>query len=271
VSDLSVAQRDLQQRYQSVLSFEGPYTQIKLESSRLLEELQWLKEQAGFFFLIDMSVLDFHQSELPHTTRFELFIWLLNMEVHERLCVSVNFELDDLPLPSIVTLFPGVEVLEREVFDMFGVTFINRRTQRLFNPPSFQGYPLRKDFVNHNDALSFEIPASQNSFEKLSLRDGMQKKTWFKLGPWNTMGQSILKIEYTLKQEKIDQCLVETGYYHRGIEKICEQSDYQALFSLLSKLNHCSAEFSSLLWAETCEKAANLSLPERAQALRMVI
>lgn len=271
MSQISIAQVELQQRFQSAVSFEGPHSQIKIARSDLLEQLKWLKEQAGFFFLIDMSVLDFHQSELPHATRFELFIWLLNMEVHERLCVSVNFELEDLPLPSLSALYPGAEVLEREVFDMFGVTFLNRPTRRLFNPPSFQGHPLRKDFVNQNDVLSFEIPASQNSFEKLSLRDGMQNKTWFKLGPWNTMGQSMLKIEYTLKQEKIDQCLVETGYYHRGVEKICEQWEYQALFSLLNKLNHCSGEFSSLLWAEICEKSANLSLPERAQALRMVI
>lgn len=261
----------LTERYKENLKHVGNHFFVLLNRESLLDELQWLKEQASFFFLIDMSVLDFQKISAPQTKRFQLFIWLLNMEANERLCLAVNFELEDLPLPNISNLFPSAVALEKEIFDMFGVTFGTQKSLRLFNPSSFCGHPLRKDFVDENNAESFALCESQNALEKISLRDGMQKRTWFNLGPISTMGQSLLKVEYTLNQEKIDQCLVETGYYHRGIEKISEGMSYQTIFSLLNKLNHCSPEFSSILWAEICEKSADLSLPERAQALRMVI
>ncbi|HYM85031.1 MAG TPA: NADH-quinone oxidoreductase subunit C [Candidatus Dormibacteraeota bacterium] len=65
---------------------------------------------------------------------------------------------DDLPrddprVPSITFLWPGAEWLEREAYDMFGITFEgNRDLRRIYMPPDYQSFPLRKDFYLPDDA-----------------------------------------------------------------------------------------------------------------------
>ena len=65
---------------------------------------------------------------------------------------------DDLPrddprAPSITFLWPGAEWLEREAYDMFGIVFEgNRDLRRIYMPPDYQSFPLRKDFYLADDA-----------------------------------------------------------------------------------------------------------------------
>jgi NADH-quinone oxidoreductase subunit C len=60
---------------------------------------------------------------------------------------------DDPRVPSITFLWPGAEWGEREAFDMFGIVFEgNRDLRRIYMPPDYLAYPLRKDFVLADDA-----------------------------------------------------------------------------------------------------------------------
>ncbi len=55
--------------------------------------------------------------------------------------------------PSVTFLWPGAEWLEREAFDMFGIAFEgNRDLRRIFMPPDYTSFPLRKDFLLPDDA-----------------------------------------------------------------------------------------------------------------------
>lgn len=260
---------DLQTQFPSTLITGEHHAEIYLPQEALLENLTWLKEKLGFFYFLDLSAVDHFGG--PTSQRFTLFIWLLNMELHERICVKVAWDEDNGDFCDLSTLYPAAKIYQRELWDMFGIKFQTKVNKRLFNPDSFIGHPLRKDFEDQNDVLGFSLPISQNSFERLSLKDGLQEKTWHTIGPYLTVGQSMVKMEYTLEKERILESTFETGFYHRGIEKIAEHTSFESLFYLLNKLNHCSPELTLLAWAECLEKAAGLSLPERAQALRMVI
>jgi NADH-quinone oxidoreductase subunit C len=60
---------------------------------------------------------------------------------------------DDPRVPSVTFLWKGAEWLEREAYDMFGITFEgNRDLRRIFLPPEYQSFPLRKDFYLPDDA-----------------------------------------------------------------------------------------------------------------------
>src|SRR5919112_5791330 len=55
--------------------------------------------------------------------------------------------------PSVTFLWPGAEWMERETYDMFGITFEgNRDLRRIYMPPDYQAFPLRKDFFLPDDA-----------------------------------------------------------------------------------------------------------------------
>jgi len=60
---------------------------------------------------------------------------------------------DDPRVPSITFLWNGAEWGEREAYDMFGIIFEgNRDLRRIYMPPDYLGYPLRKDFALADDA-----------------------------------------------------------------------------------------------------------------------
>ncbi len=60
---------------------------------------------------------------------------------------------DDPRVPSVTFLWRGAEWLEREAYDMFGIVFEgNRDLRRIYMPPDYQSFPLRKDFYLPDDA-----------------------------------------------------------------------------------------------------------------------
>jgi NADH:ubiquinone oxidoreductase subunit C len=60
---------------------------------------------------------------------------------------------DDPRVPSITFLWPGAEWGEREAYDMFGIVFEgNRDLRRIYMPPDYLAFPLRKDFLLPDDA-----------------------------------------------------------------------------------------------------------------------
>ncbi|MFL5726979.1 MAG: NADH-quinone oxidoreductase subunit C [Chloroflexota bacterium] len=60
---------------------------------------------------------------------------------------------EDPRVPSVTFLWKGAEWMEREAYDMFGITFEgNRDLRRIYMPPDYQSYPLRKDFYLADDA-----------------------------------------------------------------------------------------------------------------------
>jgi NADH-quinone oxidoreductase subunit C len=60
---------------------------------------------------------------------------------------------DDPRVPSVTGLWPGSEWAEREAYDMFGIEFEgNRDLRRIYMPPDYLAFPLRKDFAMPDDA-----------------------------------------------------------------------------------------------------------------------
>ena len=60
---------------------------------------------------------------------------------------------EDPRVPSVTFLWKGAEWMEREAYDMFGITFEgNRDLRRIYMPPDYQSFPLRKDFYLPDDA-----------------------------------------------------------------------------------------------------------------------
>ena len=60
---------------------------------------------------------------------------------------------DDPRVPSVTFLWKGAEWMEREAYDMFGIVFEgNRDLRRIYMPPDYASFPLRKDFYLADDA-----------------------------------------------------------------------------------------------------------------------
>jgi NADH-quinone oxidoreductase subunit C len=119
---------------------------IHVPADQLFAVMKWLKEARGFGMMVDITAVDY--LEYPGAVdRFNVIYLLLNMTTKERLVVKVALNPPELELPSVTLLWRGADWMEREVFDMFGVTFAGHPDhRRILMPDEFTAFPLRKDY-----------------------------------------------------------------------------------------------------------------------------
>jgi NADH-quinone oxidoreductase subunit C len=121
-------------------------TRIVLSKDRLLEAMELLKASRGFDLLVDVTCVDY-LSYRDARDRFGLVYLLANTETNERVTVRVFVNEPDLAVPSMYSLWKGADWLEREVFDMYGITFDGHPDlRRILMPEEFTAFPLRKDY-----------------------------------------------------------------------------------------------------------------------------
>jgi len=113
----------------------------------LLGVMRWLRDTAGhsYDYLVDVTAVEYRYAERP----IELVYFLRSLERRADLRVKVELPKEqELAVDSVVGLWAGADWLEREVYDMFGVTFRGHPDLRriLMWETYAEGYPLRKDF-----------------------------------------------------------------------------------------------------------------------------
>jgi len=110
----------------------------------------------GFTTCIDLTAVDYLElagRSLPEAAgeivpeRFEVVVNLLDMMHRRRVRVRVQVPEADPDLPTLFDMYPGTEAMEREVFDMFGIEFVDHPDlTRILMPEDWVGHPLRKDY-----------------------------------------------------------------------------------------------------------------------------
>lgn len=118
----------------------GDWTAI-VPVDRLLEVAGCLRAQ-GFDLCSDLTATDWPD----RAERFDVVYMLYATAARARLRLKVRVAADT-PVPSVTGLWPAAGWLEREVYDMFGVTFSGHPDlRRILMPDNWQGHPQRKDY-----------------------------------------------------------------------------------------------------------------------------
>ena len=118
---------------------------VWLAKDRAHEILAWLKADQGYAYLVDITAVEYRDPELP----LEVVWSVRNLTTVQDLRCKVSLDpAAPLAVDSVVDLWHGADWLEREVFDMFGVTFRGHPDLRrlLMWETYHEGYPLRKAF-----------------------------------------------------------------------------------------------------------------------------
>ena len=120
-------------------------TIVYIRRERLLEIMRWLRDTQGYAYLVDVTAVEYRDRE----RQLEVVYFLRSLERPDDLRVKVELDPEgDLTVDSVTPLWAGGNWLEREVYDMFGVTFRGHPDLRriLMWETYAEGYPLRKDF-----------------------------------------------------------------------------------------------------------------------------
>jgi NADH-quinone oxidoreductase subunit C len=117
---------------------------LQVERDQISDVLTRLRDDPALQLevLLDITGVDWPQRE----DRFDVVYHLLSMRQNLRLRVKLATNETD-PVPSVVSVFPTANWLERETYDMYGILFSGHPDlRRILTDYGFEGYPLRKDF-----------------------------------------------------------------------------------------------------------------------------
>lgn len=117
---------------------------VVLDRGGLRDSFRSLRDQLGFDFLSDITAVDYWQKKSP---RFEVVYQLTSLKNRRRLRLRVPVPQDDPAIESLTPLWAGANFLEREVWDLFGIRFVDHPDlRRVLLYDEFDGHPLRKDY-----------------------------------------------------------------------------------------------------------------------------
>jgi len=129
------------------------YLELNVPAERLLEVMRLLREQFDYDYLSQVTAVDWPD-------RFELVYTLYHLQrwqQHQQeepdgprgVVVRANLpRVGEPKVHSLVPLWPGANLQEREVYDMFGIRFVGHPDlRRVLLDDDFPGFPLRKDFT----------------------------------------------------------------------------------------------------------------------------
>ena len=117
---------------------------IDVDVEDIISTILFLKtnQKCKFKQLIDITAVDYPQRE----KRFKIVYLLLSHENNLRIIININIDEKEI-IHSITKIFPSANWMEREVFDMYGISFKDHPDlRRILTDYGFNGYPLRKDF-----------------------------------------------------------------------------------------------------------------------------
>jgi NADH-quinone oxidoreductase subunit C len=117
---------------------------ILIEKDSLLDVVNFLKDKPySYSMLLDLTCVDYKGQE----PRFEMVYHLHSVPNAKRLRIKARLSEKNLQIDSLTSHWKNANWLEREVYDMFGVSFKGHPDlRRIFMYDGFEGYPLRKDF-----------------------------------------------------------------------------------------------------------------------------
>ena len=113
--------------------------------SNLAKTLIFIKENYHFDMLKSITAIDNREQGI------ELIYNILNIEDEENLLVSIAVKEE---VESVSKIFDSAMADEKEIYDLFGIRFVgNDELKRLYMPESWEGHPLRKDYVENDERL----------------------------------------------------------------------------------------------------------------------
>lgn len=250
-----------------------PTEQLKNVAKKLFEN--------GYDFLLNLTGMDYKDSLGV--------IYHISSSVDKNAMVVLKTTTDNREnpvIPTVSDIWKSANLYEREVYDFFGIRFINHPDmRRIFLRQDWNGYPFRKDYDSNHELNP--VPLENQTIEAMEdvptltvNKDGdlvANSKPLFgkqeyviNIGPQHPATHGVLHLRVSLDGEIINKVDPNFGYIHRGIEKMCETKTYPQILQLTERLDYLSGTMNRHAFCLCVEKAMGLEVPARAQAVRVI-
>ena len=202
--------------------------------------------------------------------------------------ISVKVSVTDRENPmihSVSDLWKVANFQEREVYDFYGIKFINHPDmRRFFLRNDWKGHPLRKDYDANPELNPIPTDDEKNEDETVSYvedENGEVKKVPGKvfeedeyvvnIGPQHPSTHGVMRFRASVDGETVKKVDVVSGYIHRGIEKLSENLTYPQILHFTDRMDYMSAHQNRHCLCMCIEKAMGVEVPRRAQVIRTMM
>lgn len=260
-----------------------------VSSGQLHDFLSFLKYEVHkpYKMLYDISAIDErvreHRNGQPDCD-FTLIYHLLSLERNEDVRIKVPLKEDNLSIKSCVSLWPSANWYEREVWDMFGIAFVDHpNLRRIYMPNYWKGHPLRKDHPARATELEpYHLPPEEELLQYTALMFnpsdwGMKSKhgdvdfMFLNLGPQHPGTHGLLRLILQLDGEEIVDIVPDIGYHHRGAEKMGERQSWHTYIPYTDRIDYLGGVLNNLPYVMAVELLAGIEVPERARVIRVML
>lgn len=258
---------------------EGEILLINIPDAKLHDLVKSLRDDCGFDYLVTIVGMDW-------VTSLGCVYYLTSTATKEFVSVKVMTTDRDKPmLHSIADLYRIAGPYEREVYDFYGIIFLNNPDmRRLFLNIDWVGYPLRKDYDNTPDLNPVSIESERQTdhtnvwtqepdgtIRHSRPRIFQENDFVVNIGPQHPATHGVLRFRTAVDGETIQRIDPYLGYIHRGVEKLCEDLTYMQTLHFMDRLDYFSAHNYHHGLCMCIEKAANIEVPRRAQVIRTLM
>ena len=262
---------------------DGDIMQVTVPDAKWHDFAKTLRDDAdlSFDFLVTIVGMDWKENGMG------CVYYLTSTKFNTHLAVKVMATGDrERPLiHSIFDLWAIATVYEREVYDFFGIIFINNPDmRRLFLNLDWKGYPLRKDYdedpsINpvsienerQTDFTDVWTETADGKIEKHERRIFQPEDFVVNIGPQHPATHGVLRFRTAIDGETIKKIDIYLGYIHRGVEKICEKLTYPQTLHFMDRLDYFSAHPYHHCLCMLIEEAAGIEISRRAQVIRVLM
>jgi NADH-quinone oxidoreductase subunit C len=139
--------------------FRGEVT-VTVERKAIVDVCQYCHDSKGLEFnlLSDLCGIDYHHTK----PRFAVAYVLYSLSCNHTLRLKAFVPEDDPIISTVTGVWPGANFPEREVFDLFGITFEGHPDmRRILMPFDWTGHPLRKDYPLGYEEVQFTFNAGR--------------------------------------------------------------------------------------------------------------
>lgn len=254
---------------------------VTISGSELLKLATFLREESDMLFdyLVCMTGMDWEE-------QMGVVYHLRSTSHHHSIIVrAIASSYENPELPSVSHIWATANLNEREVFDFFGIGFINHPDmRRLFLRNDWVGYPFRKNYdadenINPVRLDSDISPDATYTLEQTEQGDTQQKENILfendeyvvNIGPQHPATHGVLRFRVALEGEIVKKVDVNCGYIHRGIEKMCESMSYPQTLALTDRLDYLSAHMNRHALCLCLEDALQIEVPDRVRYIRTIM
>lgn len=215
---------------------------------------------------------------------FALVYHFLSFERNSDVRIKVPLSTSSLSTQTLTDIWPSANWYEREIWDMFGITFDGHpHLKRILMPPSWEGHPLRKDYPARATEMGpFHLPDQKEKAEQAALQFhpedwGLKRSKdstdfmFLNLGPHHPGTHGVLRIILQLDGEQIVDAIPDIGYHHRGAEKMGERQSWHTYIPYTDRVDYLAGVMNNFPYVLAVEKLAGIEVPQRAQIIRVML